>query len=542
MATPTINNGIFLRDNQYVITNHIDKAHITTLLKSAPAVDLGPVDLFAFAKKKEAPLYTFASFNKNNIIYVNHPRGEYTWQTPIAVELPYIVNDVDPTNTKKGIAGTPFKLKFNKRAFSHNEIITYDKFNGIEVYITEDDIYQVSDGFIYTCKLVNNDNNAYLDNKYLANGTVWFSIGSIKGEFTEKFADFRVEAGYREFYNYVGTGEASVQFSISSEADAIAKGLLNSDGRLNVTEIWRVFDSNIDPSITDLNSLVDKMGVDYVKNLRKNGKLSYSFVTKIEAMMLSKIMRDHENYLMWGKGGRIQQNFGADDIRMTVGLWQQLNRGYKFIYTKDSFSLDIFRAEIFNFFAGKVDFEGPDPNRRLLVHTGLGGFQLVQNAIAAKIAQSGMQVQAATNAGIGAIQGSPMNLNFGYAYSGITFPFLANVTFVINPAFDNYNTNDIENPKIDGFNLSSYSFIVFDITDNQNDNIYMLKWGLDHELHWFYENGTLDYLGRKTGFQSSGSFSGYRIKMYQKYPAIWVKDPTKIMKIVMKNPITGGSL
>lgn len=454
MATPTINNGIFLRDNQYVITNHIDKAHITTLLKSAPAVDLGPVDLFAFAKKKEAPLYTFASFNKNNIIYVNHPRGEYTWQTPIAVELPYIVNDVDPTNTKKGIAGTPFKLKFNKRAFSHNEIITYDKFNGIEVYITEDDIYQVSDGFIYTCKLVNNDNNAYLDNKYLANGTVWFSIGSIKGEFTEKFADFRVEAGYREFYNYVGTGEASVQFSISSEADAIAKGLLNSDGRLNVTEIWRVFDSNIDPSITDLNSLVDKMGVDYVKNLRKNGKLSYSFVTKIEAMMLSKIMRDHENYLMWGKGGRIQQNFGADDIRMTVGLWQQLNRGYKFIYTKDSFSLDIFRAEIFNFFAGKVDFEGPDPNRRLLVHTGLGGFQLVQNAIAAKIAQSGMQVQAATNAGIGAIQGSPMNLNFGYAYSGITFPFLANVTFVINPAFDNYNTNDIENPKIDGFNLS----------------------------------------------------------------------------------------
>lgn len=70
----------------------------------------------------------------------------------------------------------------------------------------------------------------------------------------------------------------------------------------------------------------------------------------------------------------------------------------------------------------------------------------------------------------------------------------------------------------------------------------MLKWGLDHELHWFYENGTLDYLGRKTGFQSSGSFSGYRIKMYQKYPAIWVKDPTKIMKIVMKNPITGGSL
>jgi len=40
-----------------------------------------------------------------------------------------------------------------------------------------------------------------------------------------------------------------------------------------------------------------------------------------------------------------------------------------------------------------------------------------------------------------------------------------------NPAFDNVNTNDIENPIIDGFPLSSYSFIIFDITDNTNDNI-----------------------------------------------------------------------
>jgi len=24
-------------------------------------------------------------------------------------------------------------------------------------------------------------------------------------------------------------------------------------------------------------------------------------------------------------------------------------------------------------------------------------------------------------------------------------------------------------------------------------------------------------------------------------PAIWVKDPTKVLKIVMRNPVTGGS-
>ena len=29
--------------------------------------------------------------------------------------------------------------------------------------------------------------------------------------------------------------------------------------------------------------------------------------------------------------------------------------------------------------------------------------------------------------------------------------------------------------------------------------------------------------------------------MTQTMPAVWVKDPTKVLKIVMKNPVTGGS-
>lgn len=541
MATPVINNGIFLRDNQYVISNHLDSAHLYTLLKNTPATDLGPVDLFAFAKKTEAPLYTFASL-KNNVIYVDNPKGEYTWQVPVAQDLNYVVEDIDPNNTAKGIGGTPFKVKFNK-PFSHNEIITYDKFNGIELYVTEDDIIPVSDGYIHTVRIVNNDNNQSLSNVYLAPQTKWFVVGNVKGEFSDKYTNFRSEAGYREFYNYVGTAEATAQYSISSRAEAITKGLLSNDGtKVNVLEIWRVFDSNLDPSITSLNDLVGKMGVDYVKNLKKAGKISSSFVTKIEAMAISKIMTDIENYLMWGKGGRIQSNIGADDIRMTAGFWKQTDRGYKYIYNYDSFTIDMFRSEIFNYFAGKVDFKGPDPQRQLIVHTGMGGYNLIQAAIDGKVAGSGLQLQAAENAGIGAVRGKAMDLTYGYAYTGIVFPFLANVKFVLNPTFDNYNTNDIENPIVNGYPLSSYSFIIFDVTDGANDNIYLLKWKHDHELQWFYQNGDMDYLGRKAGFQSSGLFSGYKVFMKQRYPAIWVKDPSRIMKFVMKNPYTGNSL
>ena len=104
-----------------------------------------------------------------------------------------------------------------------------------------------------------------------------------------------------------------------------------------------------------------------------------------------------------------------------------------------------------------------------------------------------------------------------------------------------YFHNDIENPLVDGRPLSSYSYIIFDVTDSGSDNIHLLKLSWDNQLKWFYQNGTMDYMGRTQGFASTGHFNGYRVMMTQTMPAIWVEDPTKVLKIVMKNPITGGS-
>ena len=538
MSTPTLNNGIFLRDTSYKATSHVDSYHLVNMLKSSEPMDMGPVDLWAMTQKVEMPLYQFSSFGGKNIIDVNNHRGEYKWQVPVAQELPYIVEDIDSSNTAKGIDGTSFKIKLNKRTFGHGDIITYDKYNGVEMYITADDIIPTGDAFIYTVQLVNNDNAKYLENKYLASGTKIFRKGSARGEYGERFSDIgEYNAGFREFYNYVGGAEAHVHYSISSRADMMLKGGMNADGTVPVTEIWRAFDKNIDPSISSLEGMVQTMGKDAVKRAFENGDLSRSFLTKMEAAHLSKVASDIETYLMWGQGGRVKQD-GPDDARLSVGLWKQLDNSFKRIYNKSSFNLDLFKSELYNFYAGKVDFKGPDPKRELVVQTGIGGMKLVNDAIKREAIQSGLVIQAAD---IGAISGKGMDLNFGYAYTSYVIPFLANVKFILNPAFDNLHTNDIENPIIDGHPLSSYNFIIFDVTDNVNDNIYMLKLSWDNQLKWFYQNGTMDYMGRSQGFQSSGQFNGYRVFMSQTMPAVWVKDPTKVLKIVMRNPITGGS-
>jgi hypothetical protein len=537
MSTPVLNNGIFLRDTAYQVSSHVDSYHLVNMLKDAEPTDMGPVDLWAMAQKVEMPLYQMANFGGKNVIMVDNARGEYKWQTPVSQDLPYIIEDVEPGNEYKGVDGTSFRIKMNKREFGHGDIITYDKYNGVELYITDEDILPTGDGFVYTVTLVNNANARFIENRFLAPGTKFFRKGSARGEYGERFSDITTGAGFREFYNFVGNAEAHVHYSISSRADLMLKGGMNADGTVPVTEIWRNFDRTIDPSINSLEDMVKVMGKDKVKKAFDNGDLSRTFLTQMESAHLSKIAKDIETYLMWGHGGRVRQD-GPDDVRLSVGLWKQLDNSFKRIYNKNNFTLDLFRGEIYNFFNGKVEFEGPDPKRQLIVQTGMAGMRMVNEAIRTEAIASGLVIQAAD---IGAITGKGMDLNFGFAYTSYVIPFLANVKFVLNPAFDNVHTNDIENPIIDGYPLSSYSFIIFDITDNTNDNIFLLKRSWDHQLKWWYQNGTMDYMGRSQGFQSSGQFNGYRVMMTQTMPALWVKDPSKVLKIVMRNPITGGS-
>jgi hypothetical protein len=538
MATPVLNNGLFLRDTNYKASSHIDSYHLTNMLGNAEPTDMGPVDLWAMTQKVEMPLYQMASFGGKNTIMVDNARGEYKWQTPVAQELPVSLGKLDAADAgTRGIDGQSFKIKLSKREFGHGDIITYDKYNGLELYITADDILQVGDGWVYTCELVNSNSTTALADKYLAVGTKFFRKGSARGEYGERFSDITTGAGFREFYNFVGGAEAHVHYSISSRADLMIKGGMNADGSVPVTEIWRNFDKSVDPSLASIEDIASAMGKDYVKKAFDNGSLSRTFLTSMEGAHLSKIANDIETYLMWGNGGRIKQD-GPDDLRLSVGLWKQLDNSFK-RYNKSGFDLDMFKNELYNFYAGKVEFDGPDPKRQLVVQTGIGGMQLINTAIAADAAANTVMT---TNAdAVGAVTGKGMDLGYGFAYTSFIIPFLANVKFVLNPAFDNLHTNDIENPLVDGRPLSSYSYIIFDVTDSGSDNIHLLKLSWDNQLKWFYQNGTMDYMGRTQGFASTGQFNGYRVMMTQTMPAIWVEDPTKVLKIVMKNPITGGS-
>ena len=158
---------------------------------------------------------------------------------------------------------------------------------------------------------------------------------------------------------------------------------------------------------------MQKKGKSYVKKALNNGTLTRSFVTKLESASIVKISKDIERYLMWGKGGIVEQD-GPDNIRMTAGLWQQLNNSFKKIFSKHSFSLDMFQTELNNFYQGKVEFDGPDPKRTIIVQTGMAGMRLVNEAIKKEALGTGLSVNL-DKSGLNGISGTnAMDLHYGF--------------------------------------------------------------------------------------------------------------------------------
>lgn len=538
MATPSVVNGIFYRDVQYDVGQHMDKAHLLALQPEVPQ-DLGVVDMWAFMQKREMPLYKMANFGGKGTIMVD--TQQFTFRVPIATDdLTEIVKDIT-TEPKPGIDGKKFKILVDKEKYGHGSILKFDKYSRIEVVVTHDPIRRVGDHFEYTVKLINNDNTQYVDKKFLTNGTKLQKVGSVRAPEYGQSWDHTGSQGsaMREYVNYVGMAEAQDHYWISKEA-----AIRGADKR--IFEFIQIDGLKDDLGIPSLERFMQKsgMGPYELASKVKDGSVRVSWASIKDVQSIAKIARDIETYLMWGSGGRVLLD-GADEALMPVGLWWQIDAGgYKHIYTKDTFSLPMFKNLIQNFYHGKEDYKGPDPNRVLYVQTGLAGMNLANEMIRKEANAAGLVYNGFEG---GILKGSRMGLSFGMYYEEIVIPFIATLRFVYNPAFDNTVTNSLENPEIDGYNLSSYSFIIFDIDENGgSDNIKLLKWSVDNQLHMKYENGTWYHpatpLQARGSWHSNGDWSGYKAKFWQRYPAIWVKDPTRVLKIVMKNPITGNTL
>lgn len=544
----TLQNGIYLQTREYNYQTHLDSAHLMRMEagRATDTTDLGMIVPWITTGYMERPgMWDLIGQGKNRLL---HSEGHiYKWQQPIAEQPTYVVEDISGVS-KPGVDGTTFKLKLNKRTFGNSAIITSNKFSGLELYVTPDEIRQDGDGFVYTVKL-NSTNKKYkwFPKNLLQAGTIFFQIGSVLGEFGQTYNDVGgFSNGYREFYNYVGEGFANTHFTVTRDA-ALSKvskqSVLGLQQYRKIIEMYQLKPGSAAFDISRTGqSTYNEMLAAYkgdTAGLQKD-IVKKAWIPEVEMLAMRIVERDVESYAMWGAGGVIDVE-GRTQVRLPIGLFHQLNMGPAYTFNIPNFQLKKLDAWITSRLKDKID---PYGQNKIKIGTGLGGLKLVRGQILDVVQALGLTFEHDRY-----VKGNDNQMLYfdGPAFISYRMSF-GIVEFVHVPALDPIEANEVENPMIDGHRLSSYMFIIDDLTAS-NDNIHEIVYGPDFDFHHFYINGRMNYMdspnnsvSRSGPYQASNLGPGFEVYIEKRTKAYWIKDLTKSLLIKPFNPYTGKPL
>lgn len=547
----SLQNGIYLQAREYNHTFHLDKAHLFAMQGGdnlADATDLGMITPWITSGYMERPgMFDMIKGGANRIFADGHI---WKWQSPLAEQPTYSLGDVS-NQGKPGQDGARFRIKLNKRSFGHGDIITVDKFSQVELYVTEDEIYgDDSSGYFYTVKLhTTSAKYRYWPTEFLTAGTIYFRKGSVAGEYSTRFSELgNIKTGYREFYNYVGEGTAHVQFEVTRDAAYSKISDKCVMGLQQYRKIIEMYQFTPGSPLSDavlrgespVNYLMKEKGLTQkqASDMVASSLVKKSWIPEVEALAMRKIEMDVEMMATWGAGGVIEVE-GKTLVHLPIGLFHQVNLGSTFSYNIPLFNLEKIEAHLVSRVKDKID---PYGQNELTIGTGRAGLKLVRPQILERVKQAGLFIDDQGRY----IQGSDnQKLLFdGPNFLAYRWEF-GIIKFVHVPALDPIIANDWENPIYGGERLSSYIFIIDDLSA-EGDNVHEIVYGPEWDFNWRYINGKMNYLDAKSSgtgstapFQSSSQHPGFQVFMEKRHKAYWIKDITKSLLIKPINPRTG---
>lgn len=554
VAPQHLQNGIYLQTKEFKANIHLDRAHLMAMEagKNSDVSDLGMIiPWITTGYMERPPMWEMIKQGTNRVLHMDGHM--YTWKQPLADQPTIIVEDISGTD-KPGIDGQPFKIKLNKRTFGHSAVITSNKFGGIELVVQPEEIRTDGDHFIYTVVMnATNKKYKYYPKEWLSPNTKLFQIGSVLGEYGQTYNDMGdniMTGGYTEFYNYVGDGVANTHFTCTRDAaySNISKScVIGLQQYRKVVEMYQLHPSSAayDVSMKGQGTWDTMIQAYEKKGLTRNQAteaiqkdiVKRAWIPEVEQLAMLQVERDVESYAVWGAGGTIQVE-GKQRVRLPIGLFHQLNLGPTYTYNIPSFSLRKLEAYLTSRLKDKID---PYGNNVITIGTGNAGLKLVRSQIKDVALNSGLTYDSSKY-----IDGKDnMNLSFdGPNFSSYRFSF-GWVKFVHMPSLDPIEANELENPIVDGFRLSSYIYVIDDMT-GQGDNILELLYGPNWDFNHFYINGRMNYMdngmygaSRSGPYAASNTNPGFEVYIEKRLKAYHIKDITKSLLIKPINPRTG---
>ena len=533
-ATPiSLSGGIYLQSSEYKYDTHLDSAHIKYVnsMHGAKPTHFGVIEYFIQSGylQNMGGVFDFAGMNPQ-VIEVNG--GVYTWETPEATDDFYVVEDLSCTDYP-GRDEQPFRLRFNRRAVGNTSVITHSKYSKFDLLVTEDEIQKDGDTWVYTVTLKGQGaKDGWFPKQYLQSGTRFVQKTSMHGDMTTIYNTTDLgRTKMAKFYNYVGQTQANFYFTVGGGASGrtIAnEAVVALKDYQKVLEMY-FFKPNSEAFEMQLRgeNPVQKIYKGDAKAANRDIALT-TWVPAAEAMAKARLELDCLQEAVWGTGGTV--NLDGQILYSPIGLYHQLNRGNQHYYSIEDMTLTKFDGILSSFFAGRVQAY---QQNMIEVVTGDGGISLIKKLTQNLLSSSGLVTDSDKF-----LTGNPKDMHYvSPSITSFDFTF-GTIKFKVNPALNPLVDNDVENPKIGAFRLSSYMFIIIDVL-GKNDNVKLLRnnegWDFQHQ----YENGKANYMGNQNGYPGRLDVPwDFKVAMRKKHYAYWMQDPTRAFLMKPYNPIT----
>lgn len=545
--------GIFIGQARSMgLRNHIDIPYVTALAPTKP-LELGLLDLWALKQRTSSPLLTLAIDNAQ-VIYSD--ADYYTFELPSAADSTTRLVSGGLDKDKQGMDGEEIPLIVTRRDLTPGALFKFDLTSRISFLVVDRPIEQVGEHYRIWARLNTNANVQYVTKSEFQPQRQIIKLADLRGlDFSSykgswsisgvpsrsKYKNYLSNAILQQHYRVTTGGVEYLQTDHRFDASQIA---MLEDTVMQFYQVRGIADNKV---INLTNQESYERYFEKIKEAKASGNGEMAFINLLDSVAVNLMLKQNNDLLIWSDTVDSIVD-GYDSRRLVPGVWFQLDQaGYKHSYTIDTFTLDTITDAIKDFEFGKVELRESISTNIYVIKTGRGGQELIYKEFIKK----GFQIPGIVhNADHGFIKGEANNLVYrAPRFIEYQVPNIGILRVEWEPGFDPVMADEFVNPTLPGgYRLSSYTMLIEDYNTSK-DNIAVVRKNGNTRIRMIIENGDQSHPLTRMNHningqnisvhQASDELSGYQVKFVGKADTAIVKDPTKLLKLVPKNPRTG---
>lgn len=545
--------GIFMGQGSMLgLKNHVDIPYVTSLAPETP-YNFGVLDIWALKQRTNSPLLTFALDNAQ-VIYTGADYYEFSLPTAIDTTNRLVSGGLD--RDKFGMDGEEIPFVVTKRDLSGGSIFKFDLTSRVSFTVVDRKIEQLGEQFKVYAVLNTNAFVKYVTKAEFTPGRQIIKIADIRGlDFSSNKSVWQLSGGgVAKYKNYLSNAKLQQSYRVSSGAVEY----LNSDTRITGDKIRQFEDTVLqfyqvkgiaDNRFIKLNNTPEYQSlVQQVAAQKAAGNGEAAMVNLLDSIAITMLQRQNNDLMVWSDQIDILRD-GYDTMRLVPGVWFQMDlAGYKHTFSIENFTLETITDAIKDFERGKVPERESVSDNVYTIKTGKGGAELIWNEFVKKgFANVPGVIQ---NAEFKFVEGpNAANLTRNIArFTKYQLPNIGYLQVDYEPGFDPVMADEFVNPILaGGYRLSSYTMLIEDYDTSRGNMAVFRRKG--SKLRMMVEAGDETHPLLRTGTNINGNniqvhaatdeLSGYQVKFVGGADTAIVIDPTKLLKLVPKNPRTG---